>query len=224
MSGGYLMVHTPGVISMQISYCAVFQFPIVTGRWVCCMWGGGVVCGGVLYVWVCCMCGCVVCVGVLYVGVCCMCGCVLYVWVCVVCVDVLYVWVCCMCGCVVCVGVLYVWMCCMCGCVVCVGVLYVWVCCMCGCVVCGCVVYYTCYLLLLSLQIFREAKRMAPSIIYIPRMGSWWEVTTDTFRETFLALVHALPSSSPVLILATSEQPVDQLPDDLKELFSGVSY
>ena len=64
---------------------------------------------------------------------------------------------------------------------------------------------------------------MAPSVIYIPRMASWWEVTTDTFKETFLALIHALPSSSPVLILATSEQSVEQLPDDLKVLFSAVS-
>ena len=61
-------------------------------------------------------------------------------------------------------------------------------------------------------QLFREARRTSPSIIYMPHISHWWESTNETTRATFLTLLEDLPSSSPVLILATSEFPLHEVP------------
>ncbi|XP_033644751.1 ATPase family AAA domain-containing protein 2-like isoform X1 [Asterias rubens] len=70
-------------------------------------------------------------------------------------------------------------------------------------------------------QLFREARRTSPSIIYMPHISHWWESTNETTRATFLTLLEDLPSSSPVLILATSEFPLHEVPVQVRELFSS---
>lgn len=57
----------------------------------------------------------------------------------------------------------------------------------------------------LVLQVFREAKRTAPSILYMPHIDRWWSVLSDTLQATFLTLVHDMDPSAPVLLLATSD-------------------
>jgi len=61
------------------------------------------------------------------------------------------------------------------------------------------------------LQVFREAKRTAPSIVYLPHIHQWWPVVGETVRSTILTLISDLDPSSPVLLLATSEQGHEEL-------------
>lgn len=65
---------------------------------------------------------------------------------------------------------------------------------------------------------------MAPSIVYMPRIGALWEVTTETFKATFLSLLLSLSSSTPVLVVGTSEAPWSALPLSLQEVFRGVRW
>ena len=69
---------------------------------------------------------------------------------------------------------------------------------------------------------FREARRVAPSIVYLPRINSWWEVTPETFRATLFSVVYSLPPTTPLLVLATAECPFNKLPVAIKELFKQV--
>ena len=69
-------------------------------------------------------------------------------------------------------------------------------------------------------QIFREARRVAPSIIYLPHIDSLWETTTQTLKATFLSLVNDLPAGLPLLLLATCNLPFSEIPQDLSALFS----
>ena len=79
-----------------------------------------------------------------------------------------------------------------------------------------------CYTVQLLLQVFREARRVAPSVVFIPRISSWWDVTTEAFQAMFLSTLHSLPSSTAILMLATSECPWGELPAALREVFEGV--
>lgn len=68
---------------------------------------------------------------------------------------------------------------------------------------------------------FREARRVAPSIVYLPRIESLWNTTTDTLKATFMSLVNDLPPTMPLLLFATSDVPFTMLPTDLSSLFSN---
>ncbi|ESP00580.1 hypothetical protein LOTGIDRAFT_213026 [Lottia gigantea] len=68
-------------------------------------------------------------------------------------------------------------------------------------------------------QVFQEARRTAPSIIYLPVINQWWEVVSDTVRATFITLIQNLSPSSPLLMLATSETTHHHLHSTLQGLF-----
>lgn len=55
------------------------------------------------------------------------------------------------------------------------------------------------------IQLFREARQATPSIVYIPRIMSWWEVAMETLRGTFTSVLNSLPPDLPLLVLATTE-------------------
>ncbi|XP_070555264.1 ATPase family AAA domain-containing protein 2-like isoform X2 [Ptychodera flava] len=71
-------------------------------------------------------------------------------------------------------------------------------------------------------QVFREARRTAPSIIYMPHIGQWWSAINETLRATFLTLLQDLPPSSPVLLLATSETHHSELETQVQYLFNPI--
>lgn len=60
-------------------------------------------------------------------------------------------------------------------------------------------------------QLFCEAKRTAPSILYIPHMERWWDTVSSALRATFLSLLQDIPSFSPILLLATCSLPYHSL-------------
>ncbi|NXU58616.1 ATAD2 protein, partial [Turnix velox] len=68
-------------------------------------------------------------------------------------------------------------------------------------------------------QLMREAQKVAPSIIYVPRIHLWWESAGDSLKATFMTLLENIPAFAPVLLLATSDVCYADLPEELKELF-----
>ncbi|XP_053301076.1 ATPase family AAA domain-containing protein 2B isoform X2 [Pleuronectes platessa] len=70
-------------------------------------------------------------------------------------------------------------------------------------------------------QVFREACRSVPSVVFMPHISEWWEAVGDTVKSTFLTLLQDVPSFSPILILATAETHYSQLPEEVRSLFQS---
>lgn len=68
-------------------------------------------------------------------------------------------------------------------------------------------------------QVFREACRSVPSVVFMPHISEWWETVSDTVKSTFLSLLQDVPSFSPVLIVATAETHYSQLSDEVRSMF-----
>ncbi|KAM9852704.1 ATPase family AAA domain-containing protein 2 [Aulostomus maculatus] len=68
-------------------------------------------------------------------------------------------------------------------------------------------------------QIFVEAKRTSPSILYIPHIGQWWETVGPALRATFLSLLGSIPAFAPILLLATCSLQYSRLSAEVQELF-----
>ncbi|NXM60208.1 ATAD2 protein, partial [Illadopsis cleaveri] len=69
-------------------------------------------------------------------------------------------------------------------------------------------------------QLIREAQRTAPSIIYIPQIPLWWDAVGPTLKAGFTGLLNSIPYFAPVLLLATSDVPHEDLPEEIKTLFN----
>uniref|UniRef100_A0A672HRD4 ATPase family AAA domain-containing protein 2 n=1 Tax=Salarias fasciatus TaxID=181472 RepID=A0A672HRD4_SALFA len=68
-------------------------------------------------------------------------------------------------------------------------------------------------------QVFREARRSVPSVVYMPHVSEWWDTVSDTVKSTFLTLLQDVPSFCPVLILATAETHYSRLSDEVRSMF-----
>ncbi|XP_061785401.1 ATPase family AAA domain-containing protein 2B isoform X1 [Nerophis lumbriciformis] len=68
-------------------------------------------------------------------------------------------------------------------------------------------------------QVFREACRSVPSVVFVPHISEWWETVSDTMKSTFLTLLQDVPSFCPVLILATAETSYSQLSEEVRSMF-----
>ncbi|XP_058469113.1 ATPase family AAA domain-containing protein 2B [Solea solea] len=68
-------------------------------------------------------------------------------------------------------------------------------------------------------QVFREACRSVPSVVFMPHISEWWEKVGDTVKSTFLTLLQDVPSFSPVLILATAETHYSHLSEEVRSMF-----
>ncbi|XP_062841357.1 ATPase family AAA domain-containing protein 2-like [Trichomycterus rosablanca] len=68
-------------------------------------------------------------------------------------------------------------------------------------------------------QLFCEAKRTAPSILYIPHMQRWWDTVSLALKATFLSLLQDIPSFSPILLLATCSLSYSSLYPEVQDLF-----
>lgn len=68
-------------------------------------------------------------------------------------------------------------------------------------------------------QLFVEAKRHQPSIIFIPSLIQWSAAISDTARSTLKALLDGVPSSDPILILALVDGELRDLPRDVRGWF-----
>ncbi|XP_057323469.1 ATPase family AAA domain-containing protein 2-like isoform X2 [Microplitis mediator] len=72
----------------------------------------------------------------------------------------------------------------------------------------------------ICVQVFNEASRKIPSIIYIRSIDQWWQLLPETVKAVFMCRITTLDPCLPVLILATSDVPYSDLVPQLKNLFS----
>lgn len=68
-------------------------------------------------------------------------------------------------------------------------------------------------------QLFVEAKRHQPSVLYIPSLVGWCAAVTETARTTVRAMLDSLSTTDPVLLLAVVDGPFSQLPKDVRQWF-----
>ncbi|KAI0337338.1 AAA-domain-containing protein [Trametopsis cervina] len=68
-------------------------------------------------------------------------------------------------------------------------------------------------------QLFVEAKRHQPSVVYIPSLGAWCAAVSETARTTLRAMLDSLAPTDPVLLLATVDGSFATLPRDVRAWF-----
>lgn len=57
------------------------------------------------------------------------------------------------------------------------------------------------------MQVFREAARQIPSVIYVPNVDKWWNLVSETIRDIFLNKLALLELHTATLLLATANTP-----------------
>ncbi|KAF8972102.1 hypothetical protein BDZ97DRAFT_1752715 [Flammula alnicola] len=68
-------------------------------------------------------------------------------------------------------------------------------------------------------QLFIEAKRNQPSVIYIPSLVGWCAAVSETSRSTVRAMLDTLAPTDPILLLAVVDGRFADLPRDVKAWF-----
>ncbi|KAK4705160.1 ATPase family AAA domain-containing protein 2, partial [Phenoliferia sp. Uapishka_3] len=71
-------------------------------------------------------------------------------------------------------------------------------------------------------QLFVEAKRHKPSILFVPSLVTWCASVTDTVRSTIKGLLDGLDPSDPILLLAVVDGPLSDVPADVRSWFGFV--
>jgi ATPase family AAA domain-containing protein 2 len=73
------------------------------------------------------------------------------------------------------------------------------------------------------MQVFREAVRQIPSVIYVPNVDKWWSLVSDTIRDIFLNKLALLELHAAVLLLATANTPYSshEMPQEVGCYFCG---
>lgn len=71
-----------------------------------------------------------------------------------------------------------------------------------------------------TLKVFVEAKRNVPSLIYIPKIDIWWSLVSETTRAILCDQISDIDAHVPILILATSHSSYEELPQQIKLIFS----
>ena len=54
-------------------------------------------------------------------------------------------------------------------------------------------------------QLFNEARRHRPSVIYIPNVDVWYNIVGESVLRLFTGLLRSLPPNEPVLVLGIME-------------------
>ena len=68
-------------------------------------------------------------------------------------------------------------------------------------------------------QLFVEAKRHQPAVVYIPSLLGWCAAVSETARTTVKAMLDSLPPNDPILLLAVVDGPLTSLPRDVRSWF-----
>jgi SpoVK/Ycf46/Vps4 family AAA+-type ATPase len=68
-------------------------------------------------------------------------------------------------------------------------------------------------------QMFVEAKRHQPSVLYIPALSQWSTVLTPTAKATFGTLLDSLTPSEPVIVIAFMDEPLVTLDHEITSWF-----
>jgi hypothetical protein len=68
-------------------------------------------------------------------------------------------------------------------------------------------------------QLFVEAKRHQPSVVYIPSLVGWCAAVSETSRSTVRAMLETLAPTDPILLLAVVDGSFASLPRDVRAWF-----
>lgn len=68
-------------------------------------------------------------------------------------------------------------------------------------------------------QIFNEAKRHKPSILYMPSLTSWSNSVGESVKNTISELLDSLDPSDPILLLAIAQGPLSEIDRDVRSWF-----
>ncbi len=68
-----------------------------------------------------------------------------------------------------------------------------------------------------------EARKHAPSIVFVPEIDEWWKNATDMMKSTLTTMLQNLRSSLPVLVIATSNTSNESQFDDEEILSEQVT-
>ena len=71
-------------------------------------------------------------------------------------------------------------------------------------------------------QLFIEAKRHKPSILFIPSLVTWCASVGETVRSTIKGLLDGLDPSDPILLLAVVDGHFSDVPADVRSWFGFV--
>lgn len=66
-----------------------------------------------------------------------------------------------------------------------------------------------------------EARRAAPAILFLPHLQLWWETAPASLRATLSMLLADLSQDLPLLLLATTDAPAEELDADALKLFGS---
>jgi SpoVK/Ycf46/Vps4 family AAA+-type ATPase len=69
------------------------------------------------------------------------------------------------------------------------------------------------------IQLFTEAKRHKPSVVYIPNVQNWFETVGQTVVSTFLGLLRSVTPTDPILLLGILEEDGETDPEMLRSFF-----
>ncbi|XP_065332811.1 ATPase family AAA domain-containing protein 2-like isoform X1 [Cloeon dipterum] len=72
------------------------------------------------------------------------------------------------------------------------------------------------------IQMFREASRQIPSVIYLPNVDRWWNRVSDTLKDLLLENLNSIAPKTATLFLATAncELNSEDMPEEIESLFS----
>ena len=68
-------------------------------------------------------------------------------------------------------------------------------------------------------QLFVEAKRHQPSVVYIPSLMHWCATIPEVARSAVRAMLDTLAPTEPILLLAVVDGPFSSLPQDVRSWF-----
>ncbi|GBE79053.1 Uncharacterized AAA domain-containing protein [Sparassis crispa] len=71
-------------------------------------------------------------------------------------------------------------------------------------------------------QLFVEAKRHQPSVVYIPSLVRWCAALSEASRTTVRSMLDTLAPTDPVLLLAVVDGPFSSLPRDARAWFGPI--
>eukprot|EP01084_Bolivina_argentea_P296467 510614_1 len=74
------------------------------------------------------------------------------------------------------------------------------------------------------LRIFKEAQRNTPSVIYWPHVHRWWETAHDILKTSISLLINDISKDCPILIVATCNVLMEDMDQDLVQLFDKFSF
>eukprot|EP00658_Telonema_sp_P-2_P038263 TRINITY_DN27487_c0_g2_i1.p1 TRINITY_DN27487_c0_g2~~TRINITY_DN27487_c0_g2_i1.p1 ORF type:complete len:603 (-),score=154.09 TRINITY_DN27487_c0_g2_i1:289-2097(-) len=70
----------------------------------------------------------------------------------------------------------------------------------------------------------REARRATPSVLFMPHADRWWKCMGESIQVTLCCELQDIPPHEQVLLLATSEAPVNELHTELQKIFHSPNH